>query len=149
MTTDTLMPLRRTRASREREMALRLGIGWVMAVGWSGGPVMIIAANDARRAEAVRKERTRVEAIVPRIMGDQAACVAEACVADNAAPRLRREVVSTLERLASRWAGYDLFDTSTPVFADACGIAAAALGVRLLTAAERAAMIEAELGRVW
>jgi hypothetical protein len=134
--------VQKTKAQREREAAVRLGLGWVIGVGWERGPLLLVSAADARRATAVRDEVRRVE----RMTGKQgASAVVMACYRDGAALRVRVALASVLasDRILS-----DLFGVDSGRFAVALGEAASAVRAREIDEAARAAAIEREMMEV-
>lgn len=137
-----LIARQRARAQREKEAALRIGLGRVLGLGWRAGPVLLVACADARRAETVRKELARLALMTKR---EGAELLLDIGFADGAAVRVRRAVALSLE--PDRLTG-DLYQVDADAFARRCAATAALHGARVLDAAARAALIDAELMQV-
>lgn len=134
----------RTRAEREREAAVRLGLVWLAAVGWPEGPLLVLSAADGRIGEAVRKERRRAQVMAGR---EGAAEVARWCFDDA------RAVVSMRRRLATalgpvRVSG-EMYGVDSAWLASAVDAAALTLRAVPFDAAERDRRVAAEMGRLW
>ena len=139
-----------SRAQREREAALRLGLGWVMGIGWTNGPVLLVQAADGRRAESIRKEAQRASAML-EAAGSRHSVTGEAvvlfsmCCANGGAARLRRLVADVMSE--KRVSG-DLFDVSTHEFTSTVLSMAGMHGLPEIDANRRAALIEDEMRRM-
>jgi hypothetical protein len=128
-----------TKGHRAKEAALRIGLGWVIGIGWPGGPVLLVACADGRRAEATRKEIARIERMTGKRDAD---VVAASCFRDGKSASVRRDVASAL--LPERIMG-DLFAVDSERFRAQVSACASAAWCKALGEHERAAAIEDEL----
>lgn len=135
---------------RRRQVAARLGMGWLIAVGPSDACLSLVAVRDGGEAATARKESRRVRARLAA-EGDVAiaACSIrlELCFASvQSATRIRR---AALDALAPDRRGGDVLRVPVATVERTIREAARAAGVGVWGRVERDRRIDAEMLRTW
>lgn len=141
-----------SRAKREREAAARLALGWVLAIGWDNGPLLLVTCGHGRRRDAERKEGARAAVMLEaRGVADMVApgivrgawCVAGAYDLRELRLHLGRKLAAQGQRVTG-----DLYQVNVAGFGAAVMTVAERRRITVLDEASVAAMIEKELMRV-